>query len=326
MEEYKKLTNVTVDKETIREKVRAAVYGYAIGDALGKGTEFMTFEEAAARYPGGLKTYDRIIRDAHRSQWKKNEWTLDTDNVIRTVDCIVESGGIDFRKQAESIKGWYDTAPTDATPVVRRVIAERDYLVHPHAAARRVWHNINEASNEALGGAMFAALLPTAEAGLLAADFSGLTHADTRCLASAAIIGTMANSLLWQNEPAPREELEKLAEEIDSRITPYLRMAYEDNIHTYALDDEDSLWFTRKSMNAGLWPIVQNKTADEALYDVIAEGGDADTNAALALGLVALRDGWKAIPQDLADTIANREILDNTAEKLADFLIKEADL
>lgn len=47
------------------------LYGQAIGDALGLGTEFMSKDKVNKYYPDGLKNYDQIIQDAHRVRWAK---------------------------------------------------------------------------------------------------------------------------------------------------------------------------------------------------------------------------------------------------------------
>lgn len=42
--------------ETLIDKLKGTIYGQAIGDALGLGTEGMTDEDMAWKYPNGIPT------------------------------------------------------------------------------------------------------------------------------------------------------------------------------------------------------------------------------------------------------------------------------
>ena len=50
----------------LKEKFYGCLFGGAIGDALGLGTEFMMPNEISRRYPDGLHDYSQIIRDTAR--------------------------------------------------------------------------------------------------------------------------------------------------------------------------------------------------------------------------------------------------------------------
>ena len=52
------------------DRFRGCLYGQALGDALGLGTEFMTDEDIAWKYPHGLQHYKQIYQDRHRKRWK----------------------------------------------------------------------------------------------------------------------------------------------------------------------------------------------------------------------------------------------------------------
>lgn len=48
--------------ETIIDKIKGTIYGQAIGDALGLGTEGMDDEAMARKYPNGLTHYSDIFK------------------------------------------------------------------------------------------------------------------------------------------------------------------------------------------------------------------------------------------------------------------------
>ena len=74
--------------KTIIDKIKGAIYGQAIGDALGLGTEDMDDEAMARKYPNGLTHYSDIFQDRHRRRWKKGDWTDDTSKFAEECDAV----------------------------------------------------------------------------------------------------------------------------------------------------------------------------------------------------------------------------------------------
>lgn len=304
---------------TPKDRLTAALVGYGIGDALGKGTEFMTRREARFRYPDGLRDYDSIFQDAHRRQWAPNEWTNDTETVLDLCRKMADDNGrFNLQHEAEVLKRWYLKNPVDIVPNMRWVLSQTDYLEHPLDTSRRVWDEMDhaEASNEALGRALFAALAP-GDPVRNARQVCLLTHFDTRCEGTAALLGRLASDLLHRGTITPKEEMMALADSIDKRIADFLRPAYNDDLDDLLLDDPDTCWYTRKSASSAIWPIVTNKSAEEALFTLVDMAGDADTNASLALALVGLRDGHLDLPDHLLENLSRREELEQAAAALA---------
>lgn len=79
--------------ETIIDKIKGTIYGQAIGDALGLGTEGMDDEAMARKYPNGLTHYSDIFQDRHRRRWKKGDWTDDTDMMLCIANAVVKDKG-----------------------------------------------------------------------------------------------------------------------------------------------------------------------------------------------------------------------------------------
>lgn len=94
-------------KNLLTDKMLGCLYGQAIGDALGLGSEFMDKDEVRKNYPTGLTNYDHIIQDAHRRRWKKGAWTDDTDMML----CILEgldNGRFNIHRVASNFKDWFN--------------------------------------------------------------------------------------------------------------------------------------------------------------------------------------------------------------------------
>lgn len=79
-------------KDRIIDRMAGCLWGQAIGDALGLGTEFMDRDEVKRNYPyeNGLSSYDQIIQDSHRKRWRKGDWTDDTDMMLCIARAIIK--------------------------------------------------------------------------------------------------------------------------------------------------------------------------------------------------------------------------------------------
>lgn len=303
-----------------RKKLESALLGYAIGDALGKGTEFMERSEIEFRYPGGLREYGQIYQDAHRSQWRPGEWTNDTTVILNMGRALVfDHGALRVRHQAKVLVDWFEHKPSDVVSNLRWVLSQPDYLISPLEASARIWKTNNqmEASNEALGRAMLAACAP-GDPETNARTTCLLTHSESRCEGTAAIIGRVTHNLLHHDSMPSKESLLKLAEKIDGSIIPYLKASFAGSIEDFELDDPESQGYCRKATGAALWVLYHCKNAEDALYTLVDSGGDSDTNAALGVALVAMRDGELNLPSHLIDGLEHSDEPIELARQLAD--------
>lgn len=113
--------------KSIKDKMSGCLYGQAIGDALGLGSEFMNKDEVSKNYPGGLKNYDQIIQDAHRRRWAKGAWTDDTDMML----CILEgfeNGLFNIHRVASNFKDWFNGTPMGIGSHTYKVLCMGDYV------------------------------------------------------------------------------------------------------------------------------------------------------------------------------------------------------
>ena len=307
---------------SVKEKIYGAIFGYAIGDALGIGTEFMSVHEIEKFYPDGLSDYSQIVRDAHRAMRKRGEWTNDTEIVLIMLESVTRLGYFNYLDIAKKMKEWYDTNPTDLTINLRLVLSQPDFVIQPFESTKAAWERTGtfENTSECLGRVIFSFLsyypLETA------ADLCRLTHPKGRPITTCKVIAAMAENLFKSGEPASLEDLLRIARDGNADVVRYVETAYYGALEDFHLDDEDTCWFVRKSMGAALWSVWHCDSFEQGLDLVVNQGGDADTNASTAAALLGLKYGYSSIPDHLLDGLLGKDKLYEIADKVVALIEK----
>lgn len=305
----------------VKDKIKGVLFGQAIGDALGLGTEFLTKQEVNRFYPNGLTDYDQIIQDYHRKRWIKGAWTDDTDMMLCIANAIIKDKEIKLSTIAQNFKNWFNGKPLGIGSNTFKVLSFKDYADAPQKGAEIIWKlsNKNSAAN---GGVMRTSVIGlwkdnTEE---YATEVCKLTHYDSRCIGSCVIVSLLIKSLVYKNQMLSLKQLIEIGERYDDRIREYLVKAsqYED-INELILDDA-SMGYTLKTIAAAIWCLFHCNSFEEGLLDVVNAGGDADTNAAVACSLLGAKYGYSAIPQKYIDGLVGKDKLDEIVVKLQNVL------
>lgn len=304
------------------EKITGAIIGNAVGDALGLGTEFMSLREVSRRYPDGLTEYSQIIHDAHRSLFPRAGWTADTSSLLIVIESIVSNNSIDVLDVAKRLKSWFTSHLDIISPDVRFIYLDEEFATDPYNTAVRVRKEMGDdrAPNDPMGKAIVAALWEK-DFTESTRNLTRITHPNARCIASTMMMAKMVHSLMWHNSPASYDELVEIGRTYSPATLPYLETARFGALRDLHLDDPDNCWFVRKTMASALWAVWHCQTPEEALLSMVAEGGDADTNAAVATALLGLKCGVSAIPQKYIDGLCGKEKLLDLADRFAKAVI-----
>ena len=291
----------------VNDKIKGVIFGQAIGDALGLGTEFMTKKEVNKYYPNGLAYYDQIIQDYHRKRWAKGAWTDDTDMMLCIANAIIKDKDIKLSTIAQNFKEWFNGEPLGIGNNTFKVLSFKDYTDNPRKGAEIIW-NLSGKKSAANG-----AVMRTSVVGLwnndtekYATEICKLTHYDPRCVGSCVIISLLINNLVYKNQMLSLEQIIEIGERYDSRIREYLGQASQcEHIEDLVLDDS-SMGYTLKTLAAAIWCLFHCSSFEEGLLAVVNAGGDADTNAAVTCSLLGARYGMSTIPQKYIDGLVNK--------------------
>ena len=305
--------------ESVKDKVKGVIYGQAIGDALGLGTEGMTDEDIAWKYPNGISHYSDIFQDRHRKRWKIGDWTDDTDMMLCIANAVIKDKGVNLTSIARNFKEWADGEPMGIGETTYKVLSFGDYVEKPFDASKMLWEMSHQQS-AANGGVMrtsIVGLFPKAVEEC-AVNICRLTHYDPRCVGSCAIVSLLIHSLVYEEEKLSYHKIVDIAQRYDSRIREYIDLSLNTDIRALDLQDWDSVGYTLKTLAAGLWAYWNAPSFEGGLLSVVRAGGDADTNAAVAGAILGAKFGFSAIPQEYIDGLIYKEQLDEVVSGMVE--------
>ena len=305
--------------ESVKDKVKGVIYGQAIGDALGLGTEGMTDEDIAWKYPNGISHYSDIFQDRHRKRWKIGDWTDDTDMMLCIANAVIKDKGVNLTSIARNFKEWADGEPMGIGETTYKVLSFGDYVEKPFDASKMLWEMSHQQS-AANGGVMrtsIVGLFPKAVEEC-AVNICRLTHYDPRCVGSCAIVSLLIHSLVYEEEKLSYHKIVDIAQRYDSRIREYIDLSLNTDIRALELQDWDSVGYTLKTLAAGLWAYWNAPSFEEGLLSVVRAGGDADTNAAVACAILGAKFGFNTIPQEYVDGLLYKEQLDEVVSGMVE--------
>lgn len=294
-----------------KDKIYGTIFGQAIGDALGLGTEFLSKTEVREKYPDGLKEYSQIIRDYHRAKFQPGSWSDDTDMMLCIANAIIEDKGINLHTIARNFKQWvYAPETRGVGQTTLKVLSIAEYVEKPHQVAELIWR-MTRTKNAANGSVMRTAIIGLKKENVAqtAEDVCKLTHFDPRCVGSCVIVSEIINHLIWHDEQLSYSQIMTIGNKYDKSIAEYIDKAYYNGIESLELDEPSSIGYTLKALGSALWCLFHANDFEEGLLRVVNEGGDADTNAAVACAMLGAKFGYTSIPQKYTDGLTRKNDL-----------------
>jgi ADP-ribosyl-[dinitrogen reductase] hydrolase len=293
-----------------RDRIRGALLGLAVGDALGAPLEQASPAVAAAAVADGPEM-------AGGGAWAPGEWTDDTAMALALAESIAARGLLDSDDVARRYIAW---ATSDGKGIGRTT---RYALVGAADADDARWRA--RAHYEATGlAAGNGTVMRAAPIGLAARDAAEavdaarrdaeLTHGDPVTAAASAGLCAALVALRGGADPlaAARDQARG-----DPRLEGALAVAAAQEVPALARlagDQAGACWTT---LAVALYSLVAIDDYVRGITFVIGLGGDTDTNAAVAGALLGCRHGEGAIPPRWLGALRDRERIERAAEGLS---------
>ena len=296
----------------VRDRAVGGILGLALGDALGAPFEFRRREAIPSPLP------------AFELPWMglpPGTWTDDTAMARNLWTSLISTGGaLDLDDVLTRHLAWLATGPPDVGNLTRKVLSGWRDAVSDDPARDYVEQRGPEVS-AGNGSVMYCAPLGVVRA--FAAErllneapaLSALTHWDERCRTACLAI-TLAIAGLVRGELPDAAILAAVAAVADREGGEELEYLAAEAGRARPIDGPD-MGFTLFTAGVALVIAGEAPSAEAGLRDVVAFGGDTDTNAAVAGALLGARFGGGGLPGEWLAKLADREAIEAEGEALA---------
>lgn len=316
-------------KDILKDKIAGALYGVAVGDALGAPMEFMDAEDIARKHGH--------VADMIGGGWlnvKPGETTDDTAMTMAVAEGIMENPDSPIPAVGAGFIKWADSGPKDIGGTCSASIARAAYMAGQYkigaypAIPEDLWFRAAKDVAKQNGGRSGGngALMRTVYPGLfyksrlMAIETAGaiaqMTHADQ---ASTEACHFYTDMLYLITEAESYDEHGGVAAGISKLMEPtrYNLEELEKKGRSGGTEGLKPTGWVVDSLECALYSFWDaSNSFEEAVSYAANLGGDADTIAAICGGLVGAYYGFKAIPERWVNALSesDRKRLDAAVE------------
>ncbi len=252
------------------DKIMGALYGFAIGDAMGATTEFMTAD--------GIKKQYGQVTDIIGGGWLNIDIGMVTDDtqmmlcVARgMMDRLTFSGRM--AQIAKNFENWLDDGPIDVGSTCHAAISGNTGHRWDTWSVRNTERQRKRGRQDYGNGGLMRCLVPCLARDLsLAREQSKLTHTNDVCDEAIVKYYQAVNRVMDGQPVPPCKHMEPTGHVINT-------------------------------LNNALYWVNSTSGFREVLFGAVNDGGDADTIAALAGGLAGALYGYSAIPSQWLEVL-----------------------
>lgn len=252
------------------DKIMGALFGFAIGDAMGASTEFMTAKAIK-------KKYGRVT-DIIGGGWlgiKPGKVTDDTQMMLCVARAMMDKASFSGRmfQIVKNFENWLYSGPIDVGSTCHAAISGNRGQRWYTWSVRNVERQRKRGHQDYGNGGLMRCLVPCLARDLrLALEQSKLTHTNEMCDEAIVKYYQAVNNMLDEQDIPPCVHMEPTGHVINT-------------------------------LNNALYWVKNTSGFREAILGAVNDGGDADTIAALSGGLAGALYGYSAIPSEWLEVL-----------------------
>ncbi|WP_303202572.1 ADP-ribosylglycohydrolase family protein [Raoultibacter timonensis] len=272
----------------LRRTVKDAVYGVAVGDALGVPVEFRARDTYRIDGMTGGGTHDKPA----------GTFSDDTSMTLVTANSIRICGGIDLDDMRERYRAWlFDGA----------YVPDGDVFDVGNTTAVALRSGKGQDGERDNGNGSLMRIVPLAFVEDVTDEqieaVSAITHSHEIAKRACVIYVRFAQALL--DGASIAEAISALGDL--AAAAPFDRVA---RIADLARDDIGSTGYVVDTLEAALWCLATTGSFESAVLAAVNLGDDTDTVGAVTGGLAGIAYGYKAIPPAWIRALRGRGILE----------------
>jgi ADP-ribosyl-[dinitrogen reductase] hydrolase len=312
----------------ISEKIKDALLGFAIGDALGTPIETETRESL------GLDPVVGMRENNLRNQ-PPGTWSDDSSLVFCTCDSLCN--GYNLEDIAIQFSNWKNnrfwtphrrifSMDIQIEKAIQRIdrFIEMGIRIKPYSS-----EGVSEKQN---GNGSLMRILPLAfflknfspeDRFDTIRDVSSLTHPHPRAVAGCYIYAEFARTLLVERDKVKAYETLQhsvktfLEQKVGVAELSHYSRILDDCISGFSVQSIETTQYVVHSLEAALWCVMRYENYRDTVLHAVNLGGDADTIGALAGGLAGIIYGKKQIPGEWLSVLARKDDIIDLASRFA---------
>lgn len=312
---------------SLENKLKSAILGLAVGDALGVPYEFISRDIIKNNL-----CKDMIGYGTHNK--KAGTWSDDTSLTLCLLDNL-NNKNINYNDIMNSFVLWYDNGKYTADGHTFDIgITTIDAINNYENSINPIKCGLSDEYSNGNGSLM--RILPIAfyikkyfdsqlfensEVINIIYNVSSLTHSHKRSLIACVIYTAIALNLI--NDMNIEEAINKALKDSfnyyknEKEIDHYKRIFDSDFKKINDVKIESSGYVVH-TLEASIWILLNTSNYKDAVLKAVNFGDDTDTTAAVTGGLAGLYYGIDNIPSKWIDTLVNKELIINICNKFFD--------